>query len=63
MVKTFTESDLIDCFHCPNFWADETDENLCDQCNGHKTIADIPPVMPPLIIEREEMTNENRSER
>ena len=54
MVKTFTESDLIDCFHCPNFWADETDENLCDRCNGHKTIADISPVMPPLIIKEKE---------
>ena len=47
----------MNCLKCPNYWRTDIDETKCDQCGADKTIADVSPVMPPLIIEREVKKN------
>ena len=32
MVKTWTESDLMNCLKCPSFWQTDVDETECDKC-------------------------------
>ena len=32
MTETFKESDLMECFKCPNFWRTDIDEKMCDKC-------------------------------
>ena len=32
MVKTWTESDVMNCLKCPNFWRTDIDETMCDKC-------------------------------
>lgn len=43
----------MNCLNCPNYWRTDIDETKCDKCGGDKTIADISPIMPPLILKKE----------
>jgi hypothetical protein len=43
----------MNCLKCPNYWNTNIDEVKCDQCGADKTIADVSPVMPPLIMKEE----------
>jgi hypothetical protein len=40
----------MNCLKCPNYWQTNINETECDKCGADKTIADVLPVMPPLII-------------
>lgn len=40
----------MNCLKCPNYWKTKIDESECDKCGADKTLADVSPVMPPLII-------------
>ena len=49
----------MNCLKCSNYWKTKINESECDKCGADKTLADVSPVMPPLIIEREETKNES----
>ena len=43
----------MNCLKCPNYWQTDIDETKCDKCGSDKTIVDVSPTMPPLILEKE----------
>jgi hypothetical protein len=44
----------MNCLECSNYWKTKINESECDKCGADKTLADISPVMPPLIISNTE---------
>ena len=57
MVKTWKESDLMNCLKCPNYWKTDIDETMCDKCGGDKPPIEMPKEMPPLRAESEVKRN------
>ena len=47
----------MNCLKCPNYWKTDIDETQCNKCGINKTIADVLPVMPPLIMKSEVKNN------
>ena len=43
----------MNCLKCPNYWQTDIDETKCNKCGSDKTIADVSPTMPPLILKKE----------
>lgn len=42
----------MNCLKCSNYWQTEVNETQCEKCGKGKTIADVIPIMPPLIVDK-----------
>ena len=49
----------MSCLNCENYWQNTVDETKCEKCGEGRVLADVSPVMPPLVLEmkkKEEQT-------